>query len=752
MECTSLPTGGQAAPSSSNGHTSRTRSDGLTRFTRDFPCPVCGGCPDDRRGEGKRCWGFMSGDGEWIHCKRDEYAGKCLYHPTSETYSHKAKGPCSCGKVHGEAAWQAPKPNGEKKAWKAFTSFESAVASQEVTLSRQKKAQFACTARYYYTDPFRTARFDEVGGSRKEYRPFRRDPDGWRPLDPPAPLPLYLGGGERAQAEAELDLADVVFVVEGEKCADLLRKLGFVVVTSSHGSGSAAKTDWGPLAGKEVFLVPDKNSAGERYIDDVGKLLAELEPAPTVRVIRLDVQDDEDVEQWLERLPDMWDDDRRREALKELAAAAPIWEPATSIESVADEDDEEFSGDPVGLVDDVAFHGVMGRLVSETQEQTEANKLFVLVHLMAMFGAAVGRSPYFPRGNGLRMNPQIAVVAPTGIGRKGTSAALARAIMAAADRLFADNNIVNGLSSGRGLLDHLRDRSVKRGKDGKEVLDEGVSDKRRVCIEEEFGSVLMHGHRESEDLFCFIRQIADGQSRIHRLTKDSVTVTGAHVSIVGHSTFADVSSLLTATDKANGTANRFLWLWGVRSKQLWKGGDVQDALDNFLKPDLRELKAAIDWASKIERMRFAPTVEERWKQVYKELEDVPAGSIASLYARAPSIVLRHAGLFALADQTHDVGHPHLDASLAIWEHSKRTLKYVFASDINIEAEKLKAALKNAPGGLTKSQIINEVFKKNSAVASLDPLLTHLQADHTIVQKKVHSGRGRPAVLYFWNEW
>jgi len=57
------------------------------------------------------------------------------------------------------------------------------------------------------------------------------------------------------------------------------------------------------------------------------------------------------------------------------------------------------------------------------------------------------------------------------------------------------------------------------------------------------------------------------------LTKnDAVTATGAHISVIGHITADELRAELTATDSANGFANRFLFLAVRRSKALPFGG------------------------------------------------------------------------------------------------------------------------------------------------------------------------------------
>ncbi len=130
-------------------------------------------------------------------------------------------------------------------------------------------------------------RWDAANG--KEVRPVSRTADGrWIIGGMTEPRPLYglpdllkaqsRGGGSR------------VYVCEGEKAADAARAVGLIATTSAHGSKSASKADWSPLASpaiREVVILPDADDAGERYADDVAGLLANLEPAPVVKVVHL---------------------------------------------------------------------------------------------------------------------------------------------------------------------------------------------------------------------------------------------------------------------------------------------------------------------------------------------------------------------------------------------------------------------------------------------------------------------------------
>lgn len=76
-----------------------------------------------------------------------------------------------------------------------------------------------------------------------------------------------------------------VVVVEGEKDVESLRKMDIVATTSMAGAGKAHKSDWSPLAGKNVYLWPDNDDAGKSHMEDVANILATLTPKPSVYLI-----------------------------------------------------------------------------------------------------------------------------------------------------------------------------------------------------------------------------------------------------------------------------------------------------------------------------------------------------------------------------------------------------------------------------------------------------------------------------------
>jgi uncharacterized protein (DUF927 family) len=141
---------------------------------------------------------------------------------------------------------------------------------------------------------FLVARFEAEGG-KKETIPFtygrrvwdgsdgkRQERLGWHMKAPAAPRPLY--GLDRLAAHPDAP----VLVVEGEKTADAAGKLfsDYAAVTSQGGSKAAGKSTWSPLAGRHVFIWPDRDDAGLAYANEVARR-ARAEKAKSVQIVQV---------------------------------------------------------------------------------------------------------------------------------------------------------------------------------------------------------------------------------------------------------------------------------------------------------------------------------------------------------------------------------------------------------------------------------------------------------------------------------
>lgn len=79
-----------------------------------------------------------------------------------------------------------------------------------------------------------------------------------------------------------MDLATTVYVTEGEKDADQIVREGGSAVSCAGGAGKAHLADWGPLRGRPVVAIADKDSAGHKHAVDVANILKRIAAKVTV--------------------------------------------------------------------------------------------------------------------------------------------------------------------------------------------------------------------------------------------------------------------------------------------------------------------------------------------------------------------------------------------------------------------------------------------------------------------------------------
>jgi hypothetical protein len=132
----------------------------------------------------------------------------------------------------------------------------------------------------------------------KWIRPMHRKGVGYVAGEPPAPAegkPLYGLDWSAANPNAP------IFIVEGEKAADALHKLGIVAMTSG-GCCSADAADWRPLHGRRVIVWPDNDEPGAKYAHTV---IAKLDDARLLaREVVEALPEHGDAFEWLAEHPD----------------------------------------------------------------------------------------------------------------------------------------------------------------------------------------------------------------------------------------------------------------------------------------------------------------------------------------------------------------------------------------------------------------------------------------------------------------
>ena len=246
-----------------------TRGKVANRFTGSKVCPICGGADDDQRGEGKRCYGFLSSDGKYARCTRGDHAGECEYDARSQAWVHRIGGKCRCGTEH------APAPPGEGKG------------------GRKSKGTIDRT--YDYHGPDDTLLF-QVVRLKNPKRFLQRRPDGkgdWIWSVRGIRTVLY-----RLPELLAADPGETVWIVEGEKDADRLTTFGLVATTNAMGAGKWQNHYAESLHDRRVVILPDNDQAGRDHAQRIARSLAGV--AAEVKVIELpDLAKKGDVSDWL---------------------------------------------------------------------------------------------------------------------------------------------------------------------------------------------------------------------------------------------------------------------------------------------------------------------------------------------------------------------------------------------------------------------------------------------------------------------
>ena len=206
------------------------------RYTKSRRCPICGGAEQDPRDQGRRCIGFLSGDGEWARCSREEVSGGLVQEEGSDCFVHKLYGECLCGQVHNE-----PKTQPEQ-----------------------------IEAEYDYRDEKGELIYQVVRKAGKKFQQRRPDPnEPGRWIWKTAGIRRVLF---RLPEILATNLDETIVIVEGEKDVLTLVSRGIVATTSSQGAGkwnSVADHARKILIGRRVVIIADADKPGRTHARDI---------------------------------------------------------------------------------------------------------------------------------------------------------------------------------------------------------------------------------------------------------------------------------------------------------------------------------------------------------------------------------------------------------------------------------------------------------------------------------------------------
>ncbi|MDA8186046.1 MAG: hypothetical protein M0035_16740 [Actinomycetota bacterium] len=382
---------------------------------------------------------------------------------------------------------------------------------------------------------------------------------------------------------------------------------------------------------------------------------------------------------------------------------------------------------------DAAFAGLVGEIVHVLSPATEADPTAILVQLLVGLGSALGRHPHYRVGASRHgTNEFVILVGPSGSGRKGSSWDAVEAVLAEIDEAFVAGRVVCGLSSGEGLIWHVRD-----GQHGP------ASDPRLLVLEPELASVLKASSREANTLSPVLRNAWDGRV-LQVITKhDPARASAAHVSIIGHITQDELLRHISNLEMANGFLNRFLLIAVRRVRLLPEGGEPDHGA---LAPLLSRLRDAVRHACSKGAVGLDAEARTLWWEHYPRLSAGRPGLLGAVLGRPEAHIVRLALIYALLDHAHAIGVTHLEAALALWDYAARSGAFVFGDSLGDRvADEIWQAISEHEGGITRTEI-RDLFDRNKPKAEIDAALAALLAAGRIEREQV-SGRGRPAEVW-----
>lgn len=516
-------------------------------------------------------------------------------------------------------------------------------------------------------------------------------------------------------------------VVEGEKASLRLQSLlGDRAWVTCTGGAEGWRSEFTKFfEGFQVVACPDNDAPGKKLADKIAKNISKI------KILELpEIKIGEDPFDWCER-------GGTSEEFFALLEQVEIQEPAEAKKTT-----QEI---PVLKLAQGAYYGVVGEFVKIVGPHSEADPIGLLLSQLVRFGNVVGRQPHCKVEDDYHaLNLFTISVGKSSKGRKGTGEGRSRRLYSDIEPEWLKNCVKSGISSGEGIIYHVRD-PIYKPKEGILKLDDpGLEDKRLLIFEPEFASILRILPKEGSKISSVIREAWDTGDLSNLNKNSSIKATGAHISIIGHITEEELRRYLNETELANGFANRFLFAMVQRSKVLPEGGNLPP---DALKPVAEQLRKAIQFAKTVYEIKRDDEAKGIWKAVYPTLSEGKPGLFGSVVSRGEAQVLRLSAIYALLDLSSVVKKEHLLAALAVWEYCEATAKIIFGDMLGDPlADAMLRGLRNSPDGLSRTDISN-LFSRHTRSNQIGSTLG-LLLEKGLVRVETRETSGRSSEVWY----
>jgi len=386
-----------------------------------------------------------------------------------------------------------------------------------------------------------------------------------------------------------------------------------------------------------------------------------------------------------------------------------------------------------------------------------------------MFGNVIGRQPHVQfYGHDEPARLFTVIVGKWARGRKGTAYNAVRKLFIPAEPEWAAQRIEPGLQSPEAMIEA--------------VADSPTGDPRLLILETEFARFIQT-MASARKFSSQMRTAYDGEPlSAKRVRRSPLLSTQHNISLLGMITPGE---LIALQKLSGGLESRCLYVYSapgrktttdpfnVSEDEVYLSERVKSAInhawDNVLSgtdPISAEL-AEIRGVAPAFKFRIADDVADNWKTKIEPAVEKLADDIGDDFdrytARGQTQVIRLALCYALADEADEIGWPHVNAAMALWEFCANSARRIFSVPDDPKPrinplqqgkvyDYLLAAYEEAEGlgnideaWCSIVEITNEVLSNNTAATAI---LDDLEQQGLVESRKVKTGqRGRPRVEY-----
>jgi Protein of unknown function (DUF3987) len=383
--------------------------------------------------------------------------------------------------------------------------------------------------------------------------------------------------------------------------------------------------------------------------------------------------------------------------------------------------------------------GLIGEVLDQIHPLVESNKESLLIQLLACFGNCVGRNPYFLAAADKHFcNLYVLLVGKSARGRKGQSLNMIKSLFESVDSEWLHTRIIKGLSSGEGLIFKVCDEVQTDSLSGVQIQI-GNADRRLMCIETEFSSVLKRTKQDGNTLSQTLRDCWDSITLEVSTKHSPMKATDPMISIIGHTTIAELTRYLNSTEIANGLGNRLIYIKAENDKILPDPPQLNVEIKQYI---AKQISESIKLARQQTIIAFDYDAQNYWNDFYRSINHSDCSIVGTLTAREEPQVRRLAMIITLFNGKNLIDLDSLKFAIEIYKYTIQTLKEIYGDTTGDPlTDRIYDLLKASPDGLSKSAL-SDLLSKNYPKHNLDNSVRLLLSQGRVVLEK-HQTNGRP---------